>query len=271
MTSTSSAPAALRPVTPHGILAQRLDDLCRRLDEGDDTGLRDELRSVRDLAVGLDPYVAEHTTPESSDLAHLAARTAAAPWAGTLEAEMLSGHVEGRFLSFLVTATRATRVLDVGMFTGYSSLAMAESLPAGGEVVACELDPEVAAFAQESFDAAACGGRIDVRVGPAAQTLAALVEEGRTFDLVFVDADKAGYTGYLEAVLGGGLLADGGLVAVDNTLMQGQPWTGDPTPNGDAIAAFNRQVTDDPRVEQVVVPLRDGITLVRRVDDPRHP
>jgi caffeoyl-CoA O-methyltransferase len=86
------------------------------------------------------------------------------------------------------------------------------------------------------------------------------------FDVVFVDADKAGYAGYLQTVLDGGLLADGGLVVVDNTLMQGQPWAGDRTANGEAIAAFNDAVTADPRVEQVLVPLRDGITLIRRTD-----
>jgi predicted O-methyltransferase YrrM len=249
----------LRPVTPLGILAARLDAVCARPDLPPEVAA--ELAAVRELAVGFEPYLEEHTSPESPALAALAERTRTAPWSGTLEAEMLSGHVEGRFLAFLVGMTRARRVLEIGMFTGYGALAMAEALPADGELVACELDPDVAAFAQGCFPA---GAQIDVRVGPAADTLAALAGEGQVFDLVFVDADKAGYAGYLDALLDTDLLAPGGLVAVDNTLMQGQPWAGERTPNGEAIAAFNTRLTADPRVEQVVVPLRDGITLVRR-------
>ncbi len=256
----------LRPVTPLGLLAARLDAVCARLD-GLDPAVRAELEGIRDLAVGFEPYLEEHTSPESPGLARLAERTRSAAWTGTLEAEMLSGHVEGRFLSFLLGMTRARRVLEIGMFTGYSALAMAEALPADGEVVACELDPGVAAFARECFADAAAGDRIDVRVGPAGDTLTALAAQGRVFDVVFIDADKAGYADYLQALLAGDLLAPGGLIAVDNTLMQGQPWTGARTPNGEAIAAFNRRVTDDPRVEHVLVPLRDGITLIRRTEN----
>ncbi len=185
---------------------------------------------------------------------------------------MLSGHVEGQLLRTLVHATRARTVLEVGMFTGYSALAMAEALGDGGRVVACEVDAEVAAFAQECFAASTAGGRIDVRVGPAADTLRALAAAGERFDLVFVDADKAGYATYLDLLLGdggtgGGLLAPHALVVVDNTLMQGQPWVAaDPTANGAAVAAFNDAVAADPRVEQVLVPLRDGLTLVRRAE-----
>ena len=175
---------------------------------------------------------------------------------------MLSGHVEGRFLHFLVKITRARRVLEIGMFTGYSALAMAEALPDDGELVACEVDPVAAAFGRECLAGSPAGHRIRIEVGPAADTLATLV--GQRFDLVFVDADKAGYASYLDTVLDGELLAPGGVVCVDNTLMQGQPWTGERTPNGEAISAFNRSVADDPRVEQVLVPLRDGLTLIRR-------
>ena len=122
----------------------------------------------------------------------------------------------------------------------------------------------MAAFAQESFAEADAGKRIEVRVGPAADTLTELATAGERFDLVFLDADKAGYLGYLHILLETRLLADDGLVCVDNTLMQGQPWTADSSPNGVAIAAFNEAVAADPRVEQVLVPLRDGMTLIRR-------
>ncbi len=256
-----TAPGAARPVTPASILAARLEDLLGR---AAGTPLEDDLRAARDLAVGLDPYVESMTSAESGDLAALARATAAYDWrdaGGSLEQEMLSGHVEGRFLAMLAHATRARRVLEVGMFTGYSALALAEALPDDGSVVALEIDPEVAAFAREQFAGSAAGRRHDVRVGPAGETLSALA--GVAFDLVFIDADKAGYADYLETILTTGLLAPGGLVCVDNTLMQGQPWAGPDTENGRAIAAFNADVAADPRVEQVVVPLRDGITLIR--------
>jgi caffeoyl-CoA O-methyltransferase len=251
--STPVRPA--RPVTPTTILAELLAE----------PGAPER---ARELAAGLDPYLDRCTTPASAALTALERATREEDWdhragAVPLEQEMLSGHVEGRFLAFLVAMTRARRVLEIGMFTGYSALAMAEALPADGELVACELDPYAADLARRCFAASPAGARIDVRVGPAGQTLAAL--SGEAFDLVFIDADKAGYLGYVDTVLETGLLAEGGTICVDNTLMQGQPWTaGEQPPNGRAIAAFNEAIAGDPRVEQVLVPLRDGVTLIRR-------
>ena len=242
-------------MTPLGIVTATLKELAA------EAGADPRLQRAAALADGLDPYLEACTTPASDALAALTARTRAHRWEGTLEPEMLSGHVEGQLLRFLVRLTRARRVLDVGMFTGYSALAMAEALPADGVVVACEVDAEVARLAQECFAASPAGDKIDVRVGPAAATLERL--DG-AFEMVFIDADKAGYEGYVDTVLERGLLAPGGLVAVDNTLMQGQPWTGEPTSNGVAIAAFNAAVAADPRVEQVLVPVRDGLTLIQR-------
>ena len=264
-------------MTPVGILAATLERLVRHLDDtgGVDPVVDAGLREAHVLAGGLDPYLSGCTTPESPALARLAELTHATDWAGrsraypgaVLEREMLSGHVEGQTLKMLVHLARARRVLEIGMFTGYSALAMAEALPADGRVVACEIDPEAAAFARVCFDDSPCGHRIDVRVGPAAETLVGLAAAGEAFDLVFLDADKAGYLGYLTAVLDSGLLAPHGVVCVDNTLMQGYPWRGgEGTADGAAIAAFNRTVAADPRVEQVLLPLRDGLTLIRRVD-----
>ena len=142
-----------RPVTPLGILVAEL----QRIRDRAAGELRGELDRVLGLAAGLDPYVAACTSPESPALERLAARTAQHDWADRpdgavfLEQEMLSGHVEGQTLQLLVHATRARRVLEIGMFTGYSALAMAEALPSDGVVVACELDSDVAAFARESF------------------------------------------------------------------------------------------------------------------------
>ena len=270
-----AAAPVLRPVTPVGILADRLEGLREQLrsESGVDAEVLAELDAVCALASGLDPYVEACTTPASEPLQRLSERTRRADWADVpgsgslgLEAEMLSGHVEGRLLAFLVRTSGATSVLEVGMFTGYSALAMAEALPEDGRVVACEIDPDVARFARGCFDDSPHGGKIAIRVGPAIDTLIALDTAGDSFDFVFVDADKVGYAEYLDAVLDGGLLAPGGLICVDNTLMQGVPYlSGASSPNGDAIAAFNVKVVDDDRIEQVLLPVRDGVTLIRRV------
>ncbi|MHA3701085.1 O-methyltransferase [Jatrophihabitans sp. YIM 134969] len=273
--SPVSAPGAPRPVTPHSLLVAQLTDLVDRVSAGGpdvDATWIDDLRAATELASGLDDYLTAMTTPESPALAELARRTAAEDWNGPsgngiVEQEMVSGHVEGQLLKALVRLARATTVLEIGMFTGYSALAMAEAVPPGGRVVALEIDAAVAAFAQQCLDDAPAGDRVEVRVGPARDTLAALAAAGEVFDLVFVDADKGGYTDYLAAVLDGGLLAEHGVVVVDNTLMQGQPWTSAaPSSNGAAVAAFNAAVAADPRVEQVVVPLRDGLTLITRTE-----
>ena len=251
----------LRPVTPLSILAAELAALVDAAPDADEAWT-ERLVRARDLAAGLDPYVESVTTPASATLGDLARRTVEAEWTGTLEAEMLSGHVEGQLLRTLVRATGARRVLEIGMFTGYSALAMAEALPPDGTVVACEVDTGVAALASEALATSTAGGRVDVRVGPAEQTLDALA--GEHFDLVFLDADKAGYLGYLHQLLDLDLLTPDALVCVDNTLMQGEPWLGAHTPNGEAVRDFNAAVAQDPRVEQVVVPLRDGVTLLMR-------
>jgi caffeoyl-CoA O-methyltransferase len=261
-----------RPVTPVGILAQTLGRARERLGElvDPDPQLRAYVERAEALAAGLDPYLERCSTPESETLAALAERTRRFDWdastgAVALEQEMLSGHLEGRFLAMLVRATRAWRVLEVGTFTGYSALAMAEALPADGRLVACELDPEAAAVAREGFAESPAGEKIELRVGEAMTTLDDLVEVGDLFDLVFVDADKAGYRGYVEAVLARGLLTPGGLICVDNTLMQGEPYLAAPrSPNGEAIVAFNDWLREDPGTEQVLLPLRDGVTLIRQ-------
>jgi len=259
-----------RPVTPVAILADRLAWLSGQLEDVDglDPLVVSEAREACLLAAGLDRYLTDCTTPESAALANLARRTDQEDWGPTsLEREMLSGHVEGQALKFLVYATKARRVLEIGMFTGYSALAMAEGLPEGGQVVACEENERAAALAQECFAGSAAGRRISVRRGPAYETMVALADARETFDLVFIDADKAGYVHYLDLVLDRALLAPRGVVCVDNTLMQGEPYgSGSPSPNGEAIAHFNHVVAEDPRVEQVMLPLRDGLTLIRRVD-----
>ncbi|MGF1535957.1 MAG: O-methyltransferase [Elainellaceae cyanobacterium] len=271
-----AAPSSARPVTPQGILVRQIEAAIAVAQETEAAApLLSSLRQVQALASGFDPYIKACTTPESDDLAALAHKTAAEDWAARfsnqetvqqLEQEMLSGHVEGQTLKLFVQMIRAKRILEVGLFTGYSALAMAEALPEDGCLVACEVDPYAASFARDCFDASAHGHKIQIKVAPALETLKALIAQGQRFDLVFVDADKREYIDYFNCLMDGGLIAPGGYICVDNTLLQGQPYLSpsQQTPNGAAIAAFNRAVAADPRVDQVLLPLRDGLTVIRR-------
>lgn len=256
-------------------MVQQLGDAIALAQTEASAPLRHALKQVYALAAGLDPYLESCTTPESDALASLARKTAAEDWSQRfsdqetvrhLEQEMLSGHIEGQVLKLLVHITQATRVLEVGMFTGYSALAMAEALPEAGRVVACEVDAYVAGFARDCFMASPHGHKIQIEVAPALQTLERLVAAQQPFDLAFLDADKREYIAYFNALIDGELIAPGGIIAVDNTLLQGQPYlpADQQTANGAAIAEFNRMVAADGRVEQVLLPLRDGLTLIRR-------
>jgi caffeoyl-CoA O-methyltransferase len=202
------------------------------------------------VAPELEAYVERLTTPHDSLLAELSEETTR-----TIGHEgMLTGPVAGRFLELLVWAAKPHRVLEIGTFTGHSALAMAAALPDGGRIDACELDPERAAFAQGYFDRSPHGARIRLHVGPALETIRTL---HGAFDFVFIDADKDGYVDYYEAVLP--RLAERGLIVADNTLSSGRVLDG-----AGPIVRFNEHVAADPRSVQVVLPVRDGMTLIRR-------
>jgi caffeoyl-CoA O-methyltransferase len=230
---------------------------------------------VYELAAGIDPYLEDNTTKESPELAALAKKTAEEDWSKRfsdgetvrqLEKEMLSGHIEGQTLKMFVSMTKAKRILEIGMFTGYSALAMAEALPADGDIIACEVDEYVSEFAKKCFEKSEHGKKIKVITAPAVETLKNLIASGETFDLVFIDADKPGYVDYFKLLIETNLLAEDGFICVDNTLLQGQPYLPKEkrTENGEAIAKFNQTVTQDPRVEKVILPLRDGLTIIKR-------
>jgi caffeoyl-CoA O-methyltransferase len=199
---------------------------------------------------GIEEYVERFTTPHDPLLAELSEETARALG---ME-QMLTGPVAGRLLEFLVWVSQPKRVVEIGTFSGHSALSMAAALPDGGHIDACELDPERAAFAQRYFDRSPHGSKITLHVGPALETLDRL--EG-AFDFVFIDAEKEGYVDYYEAVLP--RLADRGLIVADNTLSSGRVVDGNPP-----IAAFNEHVAADPRSVQVLLSVRDGMTLIRR-------
>jgi len=163
--------------------------------------------------------------------------------------------IEGRFLKMLVRLTRARTILEVGMFTGYSALMMAEGLPDNGRLITCEIDPKAEEIARRYFAESPYGHKITVRMGPALETIEML---SGPLDLVFIDADKTNYSNYYEATLP--LLKPGGLIIADNVLWSGKvlhPQDAD----DHALVAFDLMVQSDPRVENVCLTVRDGMML----------
>jgi caffeoyl-CoA O-methyltransferase len=200
----------------------------------------------------IENYAERYTSARAEVFDRLGAETAA-----THENHgMMVGLIEGAFLSFLVYLAQPKRVLEVGTFTGWSTIAMARALPAGGSLVTCDVNEETTAVARRYAEEAGVADRIDFRVGPGSEILARL--EG-PFDFAFIDADKGGYVDYYEAILP--KLAPGGVIAADNTLFGSDP-DGEITR---AMTRFNEHVLHDDRVEAVLLPIREGVTLIRAV------
>ena len=187
-------------------------------------------------------YALEFTTPPPDPLVRLGEETEATQSAP----QMSVGALEGAFLRFLVALKRPQRVLEIGVFTGWSGIEMARALPPGGSIVACDVNAETTAIAKRYAEEMGVADRIDYRVGDAFETIESL--DG-PFDLVFIDAWKPDYIAYYEAVLP--KLADDGVILADNTLSE-------------SLHPFNEHVIADERVECVLIPIRDGVTLIRR-------
>lgn len=208
----------------------------------------------------LEAYVAAHTTRESDLLARLRAETRAS----LASPNMQVGQVEGALLRLIVGLARPRTILELGTYSGYSALAMASALPEDGELFTCDIDPIATAVAARYFAASGLAAKIHQRMGPGLDTIAQLAAEGRRIDLVFIDADKSNYVNYWDAVLP--LVPVGGLVIADNTLWSGKVLA--PKEATDhAIVRFNAHVAADPRVEHVLLSVRDGIMLARKLRD----
>jgi len=173
--------------------------------------------------------------------------------------QMVVGPLEGALLKMMAQLVHAKRVLEIGMFTGYSALCFAEALPADGTVVTCEVDEKSAALARTFFSRSPVGKKIEIRMGPALETMRSL---SGPFDLIFIDADKINYVNYYQRALD--LISSQGVILVDNVL-----WNGDvlkqqpPDDQTAAIQELNRVVTADPRVTAVLVTIRDGLLVIR--------
>ena len=204
----------------------------------------------------VEAYAESHTSPPTEGLRRLAEETNA-----TLDApQMMVGALEGRVLEMLVFLSGARRVLEIGTFSGYSSISMAAGLPEDGRIISCDISEKHAEVARRHIEANGLADRIEVRVGPALETLDTL--DG-PFDFVFIDADKGNYANYFEAVLP--KLSGSGVIAADNTLWSGRVISPDDN-EADTIAIreFNQKIAEDPRVVNVILTVRDGITLIRR-------
>ena len=204
----------------------------------------------------IEAYAEAHTTPPGELLAELAAETKA-----TLEApQMLTGTIEGRLLEQLVHALQAKRVLELGTFSGYSSLSMAAGLPEGGHIHTCEVSEKHAEVARRYHARSSYGDRITIHMGPALETIERL---GGEWDFVFIDADKENYANYYEALLP--RLAPTGLMAIDNTLWSGRVLDEDDEEETTrVIRELNDRIAADERAITVQLTVRDGVTLIRR-------
>lgn len=238
--------------------------------------VEDSVKAASQLLSGIEAMAASYSSKPSEDLRRITAGTADtnAPWAEMheggdtqmlMEAEMISGQVEAQLLKVLIQFGGAKDVLDIGTFTGYSALAMAEALPADGSVTTIEREARVANMAQGFWDQSAHGNKITSLVGAGSDKLGRLAMEKKQYDLVFLDADKPNYLSYYNQLMDGGLLRLGGLLVVGNSMYKGEELAGgELSENGAGSKSVNGAILADGRVEKVMLPLRDGVTLVYR-------
>ena len=205
-------------------------------------------------------YILEVSLREDPLLAELRAETNRMP-----DGNMQIAPDQGQFMAMLAKLIGAKRVIEVGTFTGYSALCLAQALPEEGRLICCDVSEEFTAIARRYWQRAGMADKIDLRLAPATETIQSLLDEGAggSFDLAFIDADKKNYDSYFEGCLS--LLRPGGLIIVDNVLWDGlviEPSADDKATK--AIRALNRKLTQDPRIELSMIAIGDGLTLVRK-------
>ena len=210
--------------------------------------------------MSLEEYIEQHSSPENEVLSAINRDTNI----HVLNPHMLSGQVQGRVLSFLSQMIRPRRILELGTFTGYSALCLAEGLPDDGELITIEHNDELEPIIRRNLALSPLGKKIQLVIGDAKEVLSSLNIKHSTFNIIFVDADKREYVAYYDLIFD--LVAPGGWILADNTLWDGHII--DPAYNRDkqtlGLRAFNDRVASDPRVEQVILPLRDGLTLIHK-------
>lgn len=209
------------------------------------------------MELPLDKYIREHSTRETEALQWIAKQTNIR----TNYPRMLSGSVQGSLLKILVEITGASRILEIGSFTGYSATWMAMGLSEGGSIDALEINDELEGLMREGWEKAGVSGRINLHIGDAKETLKSLKGP---YDMVFIDANKREYSEYYDLVFP--MLRSGGIIVADDVLWDGKVYA-DPLPHDsqtEGLLRFNDKVATDPRVEISVLPLRDGISIIRK-------
>ena len=206
----------------------------------------------------LEKYIHDYSSSEDSLLHELDRET----HLRVINPRMISGHIQGKLLELIVKMFRPKSVLEIGTFTGYSALCMAAGLEDGATIDTCEVDDELESLAQSFFGRSPYGDRIHLHIGSALEIAPRL---GKQFDLVFMDGDKREYPAYYDMLMNGGLVHSGSVILADNILWYGK--VVQPVAHNDhhtqALIEFNRRVKEDERVESVILPLRDGINIIR--------
>ncbi|KPL13650.1 MAG: methyltransferase [Bacteroides sp. SM23_62] len=206
----------------------------------------------------LEQYILDHTSPEDPVLAELNRET----WVRTVHPQMLAGHMQGKLLEMISCMIRPERILEIGTFTGYSSICLAKGLAEGGKLITIERDDEITAIAKQYISRSGLAGSITLLTGDARDIIPDLEDQ---YNLVYLDAEKDEYLDYYELVLP--KVTAGGFILADNVLWGGkvieEPESGDHFTGG--ILAFNEHIRLDKRVEQVILPVRDGIMLIKKL------
>ena len=174
---------------------------------------------------------------------------------------------QGAFLQWRIKTLGVKNIIEIGVFTGYSTLTMAQALPSDGKIIACDISQHWVSWGIPYWEMAHCQHKIDLRIARALETLQQLVvTQARSQDLIFVDADKPNYINYVKFILDNGLIQKRGIIVADNTLLQGEVYLeeSERSKAGQAMSEFNEYLKNEPRVEQVLIPLRDGVTLAER-------
>ncbi|XP_060072826.1 O-methyltransferase MdmC-like [Ylistrum balloti] len=243
--------------------------------------IQTQIQTCIDCIIARDDYCEDISSPASEAMGILIEETKNHPWqqaynGGKIQYQvspmMLSGALEGSFLKMLTGMSNAKRVLEVGLFTGCGALAMAEALPADGKVITCEIEEYVADVARKLIDQSQHGKKIDIMIGPATESLQQLAKERHQFDIIFIDANKEGYTDYYKIIMDHDMLTSEGTILIDNALHGGRTYLSTEKllipkcQNTDChmMSDFNNYVYNDNRVSQVMVPIRDGVMVIRR-------
>ncbi|KAJ3522685.1 hypothetical protein NM688_g8841 [Phlebia brevispora] len=275
-----SAPALTSSGTPgdspHERLAFYISQLCAELDSPSCNATekaRQLARQARDVIEGYDPYVERMSSPHPPIIDTMFEEGYKCDWEALhregktmyrLIPEMSAGPYEGVVLQQLAKLTQVRTVLEIGMFTGTTTVSLA-LLPQIKKLVSLELEAYLKEHNTPFFEQANVSHKIDIRIGDALTSLDKLAQEGATFDMVFIDADKGNYVNYFKKVIDSNLLTEHGFIVADNTAYKGGPWAPDASySQAPAIDAFNRAVREHPGVEVVMLPIRDGISIIRR-------